>query len=462
MRLPRGVRARSTVAAAAAVSLVLVVVAAGVLIYLRSALLSSAAASAADRVEQIAGQLASDSPSSQDLGLVASSGPTSVIQILDSRGNVALASSTSSTTAFVDPVGVGSRRDFRSDALPGQAGDYAVSVGGVAGPGGPWTVAVAVDVAAVTATLATVAAVLLVALPLLVLTVAASTWVLVGRSLRPVDLMRAHADAISTEDLSRRLPVPQPDDEIARLAVTLNSMLARLEAGNEVQRRFAGDASHELRGPLSTLRTALELGSRDPSFLGARLIDQQLLPEVLRLQNLVDDLLLLARADERALPSRRSDVDLDDLVEQEVERLRTTSGPAVRGSTVPVRIQGDLGQLRRLLRNLGDNAMRHARTFVEITCSVSPEGALLSVADDGPGIPAGDRHRVFDRFVRLETDRARSTGGTGLGLAIVAEIASAHGGFVRVASSSSGGALLLVGLPTSYDESDPLSSTISR
>lgn len=442
-------RARSAAAAAVVVLAALAIVAVGLLVFLRSSLLASASAAATSRVDQIAAQLASDAPSGQDLALLAAGGSQSSVQIIRTDGSVLLGFPDGAREPMISALAPGARTAVDAASIPGQQGTYAISARGVDGPGGALTVAVAVDVHDVSAAVTTLAVVLVVAVPLLVVIVAALTWVLVGRSLRPVDDMRSHADAISTADLSRRLPVPQPADEIARLAVTLNLMLSRLQSGHEGQRRFIADASHELRSPLSTLRTALELGSRDPDFLSSDVVGSRLLPEVLRMETLVSDLLLLARTDERHLRPRLVDVDLDELVAQEAERLRTPDGPVIRASSTPVRIRGDVGQLRRLLRNLGDNAIRYARAEIVLSCMQSVEGVALTVSDDGPGISEHDRSRVFDRFVRLDSDRSRAAGGYGLGLAIVAQIAAAHQAAVRVERSAAGGALFIVTIPQS-------------
>ena len=277
--------------------------------------------------------------------------------------------------------------------------------------------------------------------PLLILVVGAATYFFAGRALRPVEAIRAQVASMSEKDLAERVPVPVARDEVGRLAETMNGMIARLESAQKVQRRFVADASHELRSPLATIGAGLELlQDSDPGTV------RTLRGETERLGRLVDDLLLLARADERGLQPRRDEVDLDELVE--AERARPyEDGVRTEVRTEPVRVVGDRGQLVRVLRNLVDNAHRHAGSQVVVTLGRDGDQAALDVADDGPGVPADDRSRIFERFVRLDDARARADGGSGLGLAIVAEVVAAHDGKVWVEENACGGALFRVRLP---------------
>ena len=277
--------------------------------------------------------------------------------------------------------------------------------------------------------------------PLLILVVGAATYFFAGRALRPVEAIRAQVASMSEKDLAERVPVPVARDEVGRLAETMNGMIARLESAQKVQRRFVADASHELRSPLATIGAGLELlQDSDPGTV------RTLRGETERLGRLVDDLLLLARADERGLQPRRDEVDLDELVE--AERARPyEDGVRTEVRTEPVRVVGDRGQLVRVLRNLVDNAHRHAGAQVVVTLGRDGDLAAIDVADDGPGVPAADRTRIFERFVRLDDARARADGGSGLGLAIVAEVVAAHDGRVWVEEAPGGGALFRVRLP---------------
>jgi signal transduction histidine kinase len=288
-----------------------------------------------------------------------------------------------------------------------------------------------------------------VGIPLLVLITGLVTYLAAGRALRPVEAIRARV-AAAGDDLAVRVPVPPAHDEVGRLAQTMNAMLARLQAAQAAQRRFVADASHELRSPLATIATGLELvsgGNAGPDAVDA------LRGETARLGRLVDALLLLARADERGLAPRREDVDLDEVVQ--AEQRRPSVGIALRVDAVPVRVVGDRARLAQVVRNLVDNACRHARSAVVVTVRREGNRAAVDVVDDGPGVPPGERARVFRRFVRLDDARARADGGAGLGLAIVSEVVAAHGGTVDVVDGPLGGALFRVRLPLPA-EAEPL------
>jgi signal transduction histidine kinase len=268
-----------------------------------------------------------------------------------------------------------------------------------------------------------------VGVPLLLLLVGFATWASVRRALRPVEQIRARTADIGVADLSARVPVPAAEDEIAALARTMNAMLGRLEAAVAGQRSFISDAGHEMRSPLAAIRTEMEVAQRVG--LSERTIDD-LLGETARLERLVADLLLLARADEGAMTLHRADVDLDDLLSDERQRLRSRPGLTVTAAIAPTRIVGDRAALARVVRNLVDNAARHATGRVHLGCGVDGSAAWIEVCDDGPGVPAAERARVFERFVRLDDARAREDGGSGLGLAIVGELVAASGGSVRL------------------------------
>jgi signal transduction histidine kinase len=287
----------------------------------------------------------------------------------------------------------------------------------------------------------------MVAVPLLVLLVGATTWVVIGRALTPVTRIRTEVESITADRLDRRVPVPSSGDEIAALAVTMNGMLARLDASAHAQRRFVSDASHELRSPLATIRQHAELSQAHPELTSVEELASVVHDEGLRLQGLVDALLLLARLDEGATITSEF-VDLDDIALVEVSRLRA-SGIVVDGSGVgPARVYGDRRLLGQLMRNLADNAARHAHRRVAIGV-VDCEGlAVLTVEDDGDGVPADQWDRIFERFVRLDEARSRDAGGSGLGLPIVRAIAEGVGGRVTVGASRWGGARFTVTLPS--------------
>ncbi|MFK0402886.1 ATP-binding protein [Microbacterium sp. NPDC090225] len=308
------------------------------------------------------------------------------------------------------------------------------------------TLVLAVSIENDAETLSTVAVLLAVAVPLLLLLVAVTTWLVTGRALRPVSRIREEVDGITAERLHHRVAVPDSADEIAALATTMNGMLDRLDASATAQRRFVSDASHELRSPLAVIRQHAELAQAHPSTTSIGELAEVVSDEGLRLQGIVESLLLLARLDEGA-GTVHEPVDLDDIALGEVRRLRAT-GVEVDGSGIrAARVSGDPRLLGQLLRNLADNAARHAHGRVAIGVAPADGYVFVTVEDDGAGVPVDERERVFERFVRLDEARSRDAGGSGLGLAIVRGIAAASGGTVVVDDSRWGGARFVVTLP---------------
>ncbi|HEY8059683.1 MAG TPA: ATP-binding protein, partial [Acidimicrobiales bacterium] len=284
--------------------------------------------------------------------------------------------------------------------------------------------------------------------PLLLVLVGLVAWTLVGRALAPVAAMTGAADEITATDLDRRLPESEGRDEIARLGRTLNAMLGRLADSRDRMSAFVADAAHELRSPVSSLRQHAEVALEHPDRTEVKDMAEVVRAESLRLQRLVDDLLLLARVDEGAPTRRDRAVDLDDAVAAAVARLRPVTQVVIDTSDVSGgQVIGDPSGLDRLVGNLLENAARHATARVEIALSEGDDGVTLTVDDDGPGIPAPDQRRIFERFVRLDESRSRDAGGSGLGLAIVAAVASAHGATVAVGNSRLGGARFRVLFP---------------
>jgi signal transduction histidine kinase len=287
---------------------------------------------------------------------------------------------------------------------------------------------------------------LVLGLPLLLLVVGGTTWVVATRALAPVARIRDEVEQITGDRLERRVPEPASRDEIRRLAATMNQMLARLEAARDRQRQFVADASHELRSPLASIRQTAEVAKAHPDALPDGELADAVLEEGARMQRLVEQLLLLTRTDEGAVALSPRDVDLDDLALDEARRFR--DGIEIDTSGVcPARLRGDGPALAQVVRNLVDNAVRHATSRVVVAVREDEGDVELVVEDDGRGIPDAEREHVFERFVRLDEARARDAGGSGLGLAIVREIVRAHGGTVGVSSSAAGGARFVVRLP---------------
>lgn len=288
----------------------------------------------------------------------------------------------------------------------------------------------------------------LLGLPVLLAIVGVTTWWLAGRALAPVEAIRTEVDDITAASLDRRVAVPPGGDEITRLARTMNEMLDRLERAQRRQREFVSDASHELRSPVASIREQAEVALAYPDRVELAELAENVLAEDLRVQQLVEDMLLLARDDENVHAKRRRAVDLDDVVFDEARRLRAGANLQIDTTAVSAaRVEGDELALRRVLANLGENAIRHARSRVTFTLTEVDGRAVVDVIDDGPGVPALDRERIFERFVRLDDARARDDGGSGLGLAIVAQLVAQHHGTVEVVDNGTRGARFRVSLP---------------
>ena len=294
-------------------------------------------------------------------------------------------------------------------------------------------------------TISSITHALLIGFPALVLLVGILAWYMAGRALRPVEAIRSEAASITHTTIHRRLPVPATHDEISRLASTMNEMLDRLEDASTRQRKFVSDASHELRRPVASIRTQLEVALRRPSRDDWPVVAQRVLAEDERLEQAVADLVELARLDEGVAARDLAEVDLDEVVFEECGRERAipidTSG--VSGG----RVNGRRDALARTVRNLVDNACRHAESRVIVTLQTRGDDVELVVADDGPGIAPEDRTRVFERFTRLDEGRARDAGGMGLGLAVVKTTIERHGGSVAIEDAEPHGARFVVRIP---------------
>lgn len=285
---------------------------------------------------------------------------------------------------------------------------------------------------------------LAVAVPIVLLLIGAVLWVVTGRALAPVERLRRQVEAVDAADPAQRVDAGQ--DELGDLAATMNDLLDRIQQAQVLQRRFVSDASHELRSPLATLRQHAELARDHPQATSLAALGDVVLGEGARMQELVESLLLMARLDEgqgRAV----AEVDLDDLALEEAARLRSLGVDVDARGIGPARVQGDAAMLARALRNLTDNAARHAAGTVTLRVAEHAGRVRVEVEDDGAGIPADQRELVFERFARLDEGRARDAGGSGLGLSIVRQIARAHGGTVTAGQGTDGGALFTLDLP---------------
>ncbi|MFE2645527.1 sensor histidine kinase [Streptomyces nigra] len=472
------VRSRATLAATLVVAVALLAAGAAVLLSLRSDLTGQAESEAASAARAVAVELSDGRPYDRLTGLDEDDRP---VQIVDERGRVVAASEdlervtgagadTARSRNSGGPAGgesdddaddsddangsdgpddddpaprgeVDSDTDFSTGTatIDGTTADYRFAAVEVEFEDrGKFTVYAGAPLAAERSAVGTATTAMLIGFPLLLAVVAGATWLVTRRALSPVEGIRREMAAITaSEDLARRVPVPATHDEVARLALTTNETLAALESSVERQRRFVADASHELRSPIASLRTQLEVGAAHPELLDL----DGAVTDTVRLQTLAADLLLLARLDAGERPGDAR-FDLGALAREHAEG---RAGVTVTADEVPV--AGSRAQVGRVLTNLMDNARRHARSAVTVGVRAEGEWAVVAVADDGDGVPEADRERIFERFVRLDEARSRDDGGAGLGLAIARDVAVRHGGTLTVGRAPAGGALFELRLP---------------
>jgi signal transduction histidine kinase len=274
-------------------------------------------------------------------------------------------------------------------------------------------------------------------------------WIVVGRALRPVDEMRSTVDVIGEDDLRRRVVKPGTGDELDRLAETLNGLLRRLDVAVARERRFVADASHELRTPIAGMRALLETEGLHPALVVPTRTEA--LARLGELEELVEQLLVLARADSGG-PRPTTTVDLDELVLSQARQLAHTTNLRIDTSAVSGgQVHGCETDLARVIENLATNAVRYARTTVAFSVQPTRDTVELALVDDGPGIAAADRDRIFERFTTLDDSRAAGRAGSGLGLSIAAAIVATHRGTLCVEDAAGGGARFTVRLPAMLD-----------
>ncbi|PAZ09830.1 two-component sensor histidine kinase [Streptomyces sp. SA15] len=474
-RLFGSVRSRATLAATLVVAVALVAAGAAVLLSLRSNLTDQAEAEADRSARTVAAGLALGKRYDQ----LSLDGDEEPVQVVDENRRLVAASEdlqriSGTNTDVVKPAQptapgggeegedsdgsnddgdddesslhpgeIGERTTYTngSATIDGETGDYRFAAVKVEAKNkGLLIVYAGAPLSAEQSAVDTALTVMLIGFPLLLGVVAGVTWLVTRRALRPVEGIRGEMAAITaSEDLARRVPVPDTHDEVARLARTTNETLAALETSVERQRRFVADASHELRSPIASLRTQLEVGAAHPELLDVK----GAVEDTVRLQRLAADLLLLARLDAGERPAADARFDLAALAREGVEGRAGVTLEAPEA----VDVAGSRGQMGRLLTNLLDNAQRHARSAVRVSVRREGEWAVAGVADDGDGVPGSDRERIFERFVRLDEARSRDDGGAGLGLAIARDVATRHGGTLTVRDAPTGGALFELRLP---------------
>jgi signal transduction histidine kinase len=436
--LPRSIRARVTALAVVLTAVLLLGVSLAMIAVLRWQLTDNLDESLAQRADTIAAVVADGPPGTlvgdEDL----------LVQLVDADGTVL---SSSSNLVGAQPIAPSEYGYLTTDSVPGRAETFRLLTRAVDTGGGPGYLVVGINRDDITDPLRIVSRVLAISVPAVILLLGGLTWWLIGRVLQPVDRMRAQMAEITETNLGGRIPEPSTGDEIDRLARTMNETLARVEDAVHRQQRFVADASHELRSPLTRIRTELEVDLARPEQADMVATERSVLAETIGLQLLVGDLLHLARSDAAANDIVGVAVDLDDIVLSETRRLVARGRVVVDSRGVSAAgVVGVPSQLTRAVQNLLDNAERHAATTVTVTLGELDGVALLTVSDDGAGISPDKRAEVFERFTRLDDARTRDAGGTGLGLAITRDIVERHRGTIRLADSPT--TTFVVELPT--------------
>jgi signal transduction histidine kinase len=435
------VKTRTSLSAVVVVAIALLIGAATLVFVVRSSLQDGAETAGEHRARDLAAQIKLAGPPKLRLGGKDDTEPEDVVwQIFDEDDVVVSASQ-----ALLEPL---PDKDDEIVVLPGEDDRYLIETKKAKYKGDRYLVIVAVSLDDVDDATEALRAPLAIGLPLLLAVVWITTWLVASRALNPVERIRKEVELITGTSLDRRVFEPLSGDEIERLARTMNQMLTRLQESRDRQQQFVSDASHELRSPLASLRQAAEVVHAHPGAMQEGELAETVLAESVRMQQLVDQLLLLTRNGEGRAHVPRADVDVDDLVLTEARRVARTGLVVDTTGVAAGRVHGDAIALGQVVRNLVDNAARHARERLRVSVVEDTNEVTLLVEDDGPGIPESDRQRVFERFVRLDEARARDVGGSGLGLAIVWEVIAGHGGSVRIDDSPLGGARFVVRIPT--------------
>jgi signal transduction histidine kinase len=437
-----GLRWQSTVAAVAVVAIAMLTGGVLLLLTLESALVSGTDSMLRSKVRDVAVLIQNDHAEEATRAVAGTVTKDPLVQIIDETGTVSAASEPKLLEAPLSSLRPAAEQiatdNVSAPGLLGDADERYLVVLGVDDEDSKYWVLAGRTIQPQSDTVRIVSGFLLVGMPLLLGVVGMSVHFLIGRSLRQVDTIRRQVGHIDARRLSERVDVPGTRDELQALAATMNSMLDRIETADQRQRQFITNASHELRSPLTTIRTGLDISIADASGETWRGMQPILAEETQRLQGLVEDLLTLSKANDEGLAVRREDVDLDDVLATELRRVNATSKHRIVADLVPARIAGDPLRLSQAFRNVLDNADRHAAGTITVKLSIMVQAVVVTIDDDGTPVPVADRERIFGRFVRLDESRSRHQGGSGLGLAITRGIVEAHDGRVIATETSQG------------------------
>jgi len=441
-KVARSLRVRLAVATVVVVAVVFAVTAVGVIALERQSLL-------ADQTGKLRSEAAAVALSyGQGDAMPASLRPGFGVQVVDDTGTVVAGTESlrkePAVSAARPQPGATEEVPLSVRSLRGDDGVDQIAATTVETPNGLRTIYVVAFGSLVERSIRTLGVGLAVAFSVVLMVTGVLAWLLTGRTLRSVELLRAEVASLPEDDLTQRVGVPIADEELARLATTLNDLLDRIEVAEKARRAFVSDASHELRSPIASLLTTIDVARAHPARADWDAVSRAVAAEGRRLSRLVDDLLLLASRDEGRDQPTHVAVDLEEICFGEVARLRTQELVEVNGTGIgPARVMGDPDELFRAVRNLVDNAVRHATSTVSISLATTATEAVLVVADDGPGVDPTTAEDLFQRFTRADEARDRPRGGAGLGLAIVAAIVTSHGGKVSFLDVEAGASVEL-------------------
>lgn len=448
---PKSLRARVTIAAVAIVGLVLAIAAVLLFTVQRSQLIQNIDTSLDREAAEVVAALNANPEAT-----MGERGDDRIVQIVDGDNNIIVAASADQlrTTQIIDPSTIELDEDGLAFAtlsgLPIEDDQYRLLVRRMEVRGTDALVVVGENTDDLNDNLRTLAISIAVMVPIASALLGAVAWITVGRTLSPVSSIQRQVAAITGDRVRERVPVPSTEDEVADLAATMNEMLDRIDHAQERQQSFVEDASHELRSPLTRLRTSLEVdlasSDRDLNQTGHELIE-----DLDDLQAIVNDLLFLARTGQQPTADHRP-VDFDAVIDRVVHQLGQHADINIDTTGVdPIELMGHEAHLARLVTNLVSNALRHADANVWISAKEQADTVTVDIEDDGPGIALQDRSRIFERFTRLDESRTMKTGGSGLGLAIAIQIAEAHNGTIAVTVARTGGAKFTIVLATNLN-----------